>query len=67
MGNRVWKQSTVSGQTTTRKYIVDISGELPTILLEIDPTDSSLKKTYVYACTACLTANGEILTKHDGR
>jgi len=59
MGNRVWKQSTVSEQTTTRKYIVDISSGLPTILLEIDPTDSSLKKTYIWA-------NGEILAQHDG-
>jgi hypothetical protein len=46
MGNRVWKQSTVSGQTTTRKYIVDIAGRLPTILCEIDPIVSSLKKSY---------------------
>jgi hypothetical protein len=56
MGNRVYKASSTQG---TRKYIVDISGGLPTILLEIDPCTSSLKKTYVYA-------NGEILAQHDG-
>jgi RHS repeat-associated protein len=58
MGNRVWRQSTVSSQTTTRKYIIDISGELPTILMEVDPGDSSLKKKYIYA-------NGQILAQHD--
>jgi RHS repeat-associated protein len=58
MGNRVWRQSTVSGQTTTRKYIIDISGQLPTILLEVDAGDSSLKKKYIYA-------NGQILCQHD--
>lgn len=58
MGNRVWRQSTVSGQTTTRKYIIDISGQLPTILLEIDTADSSLKKKYI-------NADGQILCQHD--
>ena len=57
MGNRVWKRSTIP--TTYRKYIVDIAGGLPTILLEIDPCNSSLAKTYVYA-------NGEILAQHNG-
>jgi hypothetical protein len=60
-GNRVWRQSTVSGQTTTRrKYVVDISGELPTILLELDPNDSmAIKKTYIYA-------DSQILAQHNG-
>ena len=58
-GNRIWKQSVVSGQTTTRKYIVDIAGDLPVILMEIDPTNSSIKKTYIHA-------NGQILAQHDG-
>jgi hypothetical protein len=57
-GNRIWRQSAVSGQTTTRKYVIDISGELPTILLEIDTADSSLKKKYIYA-------DGQILAQHD--
>jgi hypothetical protein len=48
MGNRIWKQSTVSGQITTRKYIVDIAGNLPTILMEIDPDNNmAIKKTYI--------------------
>ena len=55
MGNRIWKSSS-SG---TRKYIVDIVGDLPAILMEIDPADSSVKKTYIYA-------NSQILAQHDG-
>ncbi|UCG49232.1 MAG: RHS repeat-associated core domain-containing protein [Phycisphaerales bacterium] len=31
---------------TDRKYILDIVGELPVILLEIDPSESSLKNKY---------------------
>ncbi len=49
MGNRVYKSSTVDGVATSRKYIVDISGKLPTILCEIDTSDSSLEKSYIYA------------------
>lgn len=45
--------------STERKYVVDITGKLPTILLEIDPSDSFLKKTYIYA-------NSQILAQHDG-
>ena len=48
MGNRVWKSSTVDGETTSRKFIVDISGGLPTLLCEIDTSDGSLKKSYVW-------------------
>jgi len=55
-GNRVYKASSVAGNC---KYIVDVSGGLPTILCEIDPTDGSLKKSYVYA-------NGQILCQYDG-
>jgi RHS repeat-associated protein len=57
MGNRVVKNSSVNGN---RKYIVEISGELPTILLELDPNDDmEIKKTYIYA-------NSQILAQHDG-
>jgi RHS repeat-associated protein len=59
MGNRVWKKSTVAGQTTCRKYIVDIASGLPTILMEVDPCTGSLTKAYIYA-------NGEILVQHNG-
>ena len=61
-GNRIFKRSIVSGQTTDRKYIVDIAGDLPTILLELETADNAdytVKKTYVYA-------NSEILAEHDG-
>lgn len=54
-GNRVYKKS---GQTE-RKYIVDITGRLPVILLEIQPSPSSLKKTYIYA-------DRQIIAQHDG-
>ena len=62
MGNRVWKESYVASpeSTTTRKYIVDISGKLPTILCEIDISDSSLKKSYFYSDT------GRILAQRNG-
>ena len=67
-GNRIWKQSTVSGQTTTRKYIVDITGDLPTILLEIGPGidglfgtgDDVVAKTYIYG-------NSQIIAQHTGK
>jgi RHS repeat-associated protein len=55
-GNRVCKYSTINGD---RYYIVDIVGKLPTILCEIDPTDSSLKNSYIYA-------NGQILCQYQG-
>jgi len=54
MGNRVSK--TANG--VTRKYIVDISGDLPVILMELD-TQNNIQKTYIYA-------NGEILAQHNG-
>jgi len=58
LGNRVWKKCNIPN--TTRKYIVDIAGGLPTILLELDPcTSMSIKKTYIYG-------NSQILTQHDG-
>jgi RHS repeat-associated protein len=55
-GNRVIKNSSINGN---RKYIIDISGELPTILMEIRTTDYAVMKTYIYA-------NAEVLAQHDG-
>jgi len=55
-GNRIQKNSSVAGN---RKYIVDVVGDLPVILLEIDPTDMSVKKGYIYA-------NSQILAQYDG-
>jgi len=46
------------GQTTTRKYIVDIAGELPIILLELN-SSGNVVKTYIYA-------NSQIIAQHDG-
>jgi len=40
---------TVSSQTTERRYIVDISGGLPTILMEIDDSNGSITNKYYYA------------------
>ena len=55
-GNRVKKQS----GSNTRKYIVDIAGDSPTILLELDPEDEMrIKKTYIYATS-------QIIAQHDG-
>ena len=55
-GNRIFKYSSVAGN---RKYIVDIVGELPVILLEINPSNGAIAKTYIYA-------NSQILAQHDG-
>jgi len=57
LGNRIWKQSK-DGPTITRKYIVDIVGNLPVILLELD-CDDNIKKTYIYA-------NSQIVAQHNG-
>jgi RHS repeat-associated protein len=56
-GNRIWKQSTVSGQPTTRKYIVDIAGDLPTILLQINPPTGVVAGTFIYA-------HGQLIARH---
>ena len=58
-GNRIWKESTVSGQTDERKYIVDVIGDLPVILMEINPADSSIVKSYIHV-------NAQIFAKRDG-
>ncbi|UCF00403.1 MAG: hypothetical protein JSV82_04890 [Planctomycetota bacterium] len=59
LGNRIWKRSVTAG-TVNRKYIVDIVGGLPVILLELDPNNSnSIEKTHIYA-------NSQILAQHDG-
>ena len=56
-GNRIYTDSSVNGE---RKYIVDIIGDLPVILLEFDPNNGmNIEKTYIYA-------NGQILAQHDG-
>ena len=55
MGNRVWKNSTVNGE---RKYIVDIAGRLPVILMELDG-DENIKKSYIYE-------NSRIIAQRDG-
>ena len=46
-GNRIWRK--VTGENA-RKYIVDISGDLPVILMELDPDDNNdIETSYVYA------------------
>ena len=55
-GNRIFKASSESGQ---RKYIVDIVGGLPVILMELDSADNmDIMKKYTYA-------HGQILAQHD--
>jgi uncharacterized protein RhaS with RHS repeats len=58
LGNRVYKKSTASGSATERKYVVDITGELPVILIDLNLTDSSLKRKYIYG-------DWQILAQHD--
>jgi len=56
MGNRVFKDSNEAGQ---RKYIVDITGKLPVILMELDSADNmDIMKKYIYA-------DGQVLAQHD--
>jgi hypothetical protein len=56
MGNRIFKSSSAYGD---RKYIVNIVGGLPTILLEIEPAGGRIMKSYTYA-------DSEILMQYDG-
>ncbi len=58
LGNRVYKKSTASGSATERKYVVDITGELPVILMELNGS-GGIVKTYVYA-------KSEVIAQHDG-
>jgi RHS repeat-associated protein len=58
-GNRIYKASS-SSLTGNRKYIVDTVGELPVILMEIEPgTTPTIRKTYVYA-------DSEVLAQYNG-
>jgi len=54
LGNRIYKNSSVNGE---RKYIVDIVGDLPVILVVLDDSQNVLKK-YIYG-------NSQILAQHD--
>jgi len=55
LGNRIWKNSSSAG---SRRYIVDVVGDLPVILMELDGS-GSIKKTYIYA-------NSQIIAQYDG-
>lgn len=54
MGNRIYKNSSEAG---AHKYIVDIVGDLPVILMVLDDSQNVLKK-YIYA-------NSQIVAQHD--
>jgi len=57
-GVRVEKKSIVNGDTDySHRYIVDVSGRVPAILLVIDA--DGIYKTYIHA-------NGQVLAQHDG-
>ncbi len=58
-GVRIWRQTVINSTTTTRKLIVDATGDYPVVLLEIDPSNSQIVKTFIHA-------NGQILMQHDG-
>jgi RHS repeat-associated protein len=53
--NRIFKDSSESGE---RKYIVDVTGKLPVILMELN-TSGGIEKTYIYA-------DRQIIAQHDG-
>ena len=54
-GNRIYKET--NNGSTKRKYIVDIVGDLPVILMVLDDSQNVLKK-YIYA-------NSQIVAQHD--
>ena len=54
-GNRIFKGST---EVEKRKYIVDIVGDLPVILMELN-NSGGIVKTYIYA-------NSQIIGQHAG-
>ncbi len=58
LGNRVYKKSTASGNSTERKYIVDITGRLPVILMAVNGS-GGIVKTNIYG-------DRQILAQHDG-
>jgi RHS repeat-associated protein len=59
-GGEMLYKETVQGSTTVqRKFIVDVTGEYPVILMEIDPADSTIEKSY-------LCFNGQTLIQYDG-
>lgn len=61
--DRVYKESTVGQTTTKSKYIVDPTGDLTLILLEVDPDENdpnaSIRRTYLYA-------NSQVIAQHNG-
>ncbi len=59
-GNRIYKEVNYGTAKGKRKYIVDVVGDLPVILLELDPNDDmNIEKTYIYG-------NSQILAQHSG-
>ena len=58
-GSRIDKEITDGITSTKRKYIIDPAGDLSQILLEINPADDTIVKTYMYA-------NDQIVAQYDG-
>jgi len=62
-GNRIYREVTSGPTTTKRKYVIDTEGDLPVVLLEINPDISDpngcIVKTYLYAGT-------DTIAQHDG-
>ncbi|HPD48789.1 MAG TPA: RHS repeat-associated core domain-containing protein, partial [Anaerohalosphaeraceae bacterium] len=61
--DRVYKESTVNQTMTKSKYIVDPTGDMSLILLEINADENDpnacIRKTYIYA-------NSQVIAQHDG-
>jgi len=62
-GNRIYREVDDGVTTTKRKYVIDTEGDLPVVLLEINPEVSDpngcIVKTYLYAGT-------DTIAQHDG-
>jgi len=55
-GRMVRKVTTIGASASTEKYILDVVGDYPVVLMVKDPNTPSNNKSYVYA-------NGEVLTE----
>ena len=54
-----------SSELPPRRYIVDVVGDLPVILMEIDPQTAFIVKSYIHGADPIGT-NGQILVQHYG-
>ena len=53
------KSAFASSPSTERKYIINIPGNLGVVLMEIEPANGDIMKTYIYG-------NSDVLAQHEG-